>query len=122
MNLEQYSSQPTNLNYFLFTLLQFSRLFSVILLWRRYGRFFVDFDSVDRAVDSQSSRLAVDSVDFVDRMVDKIEVDFVANVYEALETRIAIANDIARPLVQSILGPAIVNNIIDNELMTLQST
>ena len=30
-----------------------------------------------RAVDS------VDSVDFVDRTVDEIEVDFVANVYEA---------------------------------------
>jgi len=28
-------------------------------------------------------RAAVDSVDFVDSMVDEIEVDFVANVYEA---------------------------------------
>jgi len=36
---------------------------------------FVNFDSVDSRVDP---------VDFVDRAVDKIEVDFVANVYEAL--------------------------------------
>jgi len=39
------------------------------LLWRRYGRLAVDL---------------VDSVDFVDPTVDEVEVDFVANVYEAL--------------------------------------
>jgi len=42
--------------------------------------------TASRLSQSTASQLAVDSVDsvdFVDRTVDEIEVDFVANVYEA---------------------------------------
>ena len=60
------------------------------LHWYSFPAYFQSRDYCDAdTVDSQStaSRLEVDSVDFVDRMVDEIEVDFVANVYEALKSK-----------------------------------
>ena len=65
-------------NYFMFTLLRFSRLFSV-----------TSHVTTVTPKRSTCSRLAVDSRSRlrVDRTVDEIEVDFVANVYEALQRR-----------------------------------
>jgi len=53
----------------------FPHIFSHVTTVTPTRSIFFNFDSVDSRVDP---------VDFVDRAVDKIEVDFVANVYEAL--------------------------------------